>query len=166
MDEEKLNSEETTDANEIDGKVFTISEEVRSVATKVIKEENLDLRPAKLEYMLVHPNISKTVIGKCIRANKELKFFSGVDYIIEISGEVWPHLDDNTKYLLVLHELLHVNPVYNEKQDKWTFKVADHDVKDFYKIIKKHGVDWFTKVKTITSSLYDMSPAEEDNIKL
>jgi hypothetical protein len=35
----------------------------------------------------------------------------------------------------------------------------------FYNIIKHHGIEWFDKIKLSVSSLYDLSPKEEDNIK-
>ncbi len=35
---------------------------------------------------------------------------------------------------------------------------------DLSNIIKKHGVDWISKVKLGISSLYDLTPAQEDKI--
>lgn len=147
-------------------KTFEVSDEVRDLALKIIAEQHMDISPAKVEYILVFPNISKTVAGKCIKTGRELKFYSEKDYLLEISGDLWNVLDDSVKYVLVQHELMHVLPLMNEKTGKWQFKVRDHNVQDFSSIIKTHGIDWIEKVKLSISSLYDLSPSEEDNIKI
>lgn len=147
-------------------KEFKVSDDLKQLAEKIIVDESLDISPAEIEYLLVYPNISKTVAGRCIKSSKELRFFSGQDYLIEISGELWDALDDTVKYVLVQHELMHVLPVMNDKTGEWKFELRQHDVEDFSKIIKKHGVDWISKVKLSISSLYDLNPAQEDKIKI
>jgi hypothetical protein len=52
---------------------------------------------------MVTPAISSTVAGRCIKANKELNHFSGYDYIIEISKEIWDLITQKSKELLILH---------------------------------------------------------------
>ena len=116
--------------------------------------------------MVIYPNITKTTVGRCIKARPEFKFLTGFHYVIEVSGEIWSKLGDDIKEILVYHELLHANPVMNEKKGEWDYRLRDHDVKDFYAIIKKHGVDWFTNLKTQVSSIYDLKPADEDSISL
>jgi hypothetical protein len=147
-------------------KTFEVSNELRELAEKVILEQKLDISPSKLEYLLVFPNISKTVAGRCIKTGKELKYYSEKDYLIEMSGDLWNNLDDSVKYILMQHELMHVLPVMNEKSGKWVFKLRDHNVQDFSSIIRTHGIDWISKVKLCISSLHDLTPAEEDNIKI
>jgi hypothetical protein len=147
-------------------KTFEVSNDLRTIAEKVLLEQQLEITPSKVEYLLVYPNISKTVAGRCIKTGKELKFYSEKDYLIEMSGELWDALDDTVRYVLMQHELMHIHPVMNEKTGKWQFKVRDHDIKDFSKIINVHGTEWISKVKLSISSLYDLSPADEDNIKI
>jgi len=147
-------------------KEFEVSDELKELAEKIIKSEVMEIHPAQIEYLLVYPNISKTVAGRCIKSSKELRFFSGKDYLIEISGELWDALDDSVRYVLVQHELMHVMPVMNDKTGEWKFELRQHDVEDFSNIIKKHGVDWISKVKLSISSLYDLSPNQEDKIKI
>lgn len=147
-------------------KEFEVSDELKTLAESVATSENLELHPAKVEYLLVYPNISKTVAGRCIKAGKELKFFSGFDYLIEISGELWDALDDSVRYVLMQHELMHIMPVMNEKSGEWKFELKQHDVEDFSKIINKHGIEWISKVKLSISSLYDLTPNQEDKIKI
>ncbi len=71
-------------------KEFIEDEELVEIANKVIKEFKLDnLNGVKIKYVLVSPNISKTVAGKCIKPNAELKYFGDFDYLIEFSNDLW-----------------------------------------------------------------------------
>lgn len=147
-------------------KEFVVSDDLREMAERIIREHKLDFRPAQVEYLLVYPNIQKTVAGKCIKTGKELKFFTGHDYLVEISGDLWDSLDDSVRYVLLLHELLHIMPVMNEKTGEWKMKLRQHDIMDFSYIIKQHGTEWIDQVKLSISSIYDMGPAEQDRIKI
>jgi len=150
----------------VDGKTYIIDDEVREIAEKVIKEKHIIIGPAKIKYVIVYPNIQKTIMGRCIRSSKTLKFFSDADYIIEISGEVWDKLQDTTRKILVEHELLHILPIYNENKDKWSFKILDHDVQDFYKIINENGISWYEEMRTLAKSIYDLKPEDSERIRL
>jgi len=131
----------------IKNKTFVIADEVAELAKKVIQIEGLDLMGARVKYLMVSPVISKTVAGRCMRTSSELNFYSDADYIIEISGDVWDILDDEVKYILVHHELLHINAVSNDKKGTIDYKLVDHDIQDFELIIRKYGIDWFKKLK-------------------
>lgn len=136
------------------------------LANKVINENKLDyLNQVKIKYLLVDKYISKTCIGKCIKANKELKYFTQIDYIIEISKDVWDQIDDKAREIIIYHELLHILLKIN-REGKLTTKILDHDIKDFSTIIKKYGVDWFKKFKITVSSIRDLAPEAIDNIKV
>ena len=141
-------------------KTFEVSADLKKLGEQVINDQKIDVYPAKLEFLLVYPNVTKSVAGRCIRTGKELKFFSGFDYLIEMSGELWDTLDDKTKAILMEHELKHVCPVMNEKSGEWEFKLRDHDVQDFSSIIKKYGVDWISTVKLSVASLYEIDEQE------
>lgn len=141
------------------------SEEVATVAASVIKKEELDFGPARIKYVKVYPNITKTTVGRCTRANYKLAHFADCDYLIEMSGEIWDILDEETRYILTLHELNHVYPVFSEKKGEWSFKILDHDVQDFKFIIERYGVDWFFNMKTIVSSTYDLDPKQEATVR-
>lgn len=147
-------------------KEFEVSDELKKLAEDIIASEKLDISPARVEYLLVHPEISKTIAGRCIRTSKELKFFSSYDYLIEISATLWNALDDSTRYILMLHELKHILPIMDEKTGEWKYDIRKHDVEDFSDIIKKHGIDWIYKVKLSISSLYDLSPVQSDKITI
>jgi hypothetical protein len=147
-------------------KHFEVSPELRKLAEKVIADERLDVYPAKIEYVLEYPNITKSVAGRCIKAGKELNFFGQFDYLIKMSGELWDQLDEQRQYILMLHELKHVLVTQNDETGDWVYKLRDHDVKDFQSILSKYGADWISDIKTIAASIYDMTTAEQDNFKI
>lgn len=148
----------------LSGKELLESPEVEALAKQIFENENMDVRPAQIGYQLVYPHLSKTSVARCLKATREVKFYSGYDYIIQVSGEAWDHIDDKTKYMLVYHELLHVQPVFNDKKEEWNFKVRPHDFADFFEINDKHGSEWYKTVQATVSSLYDMNPLEEGSI--
>lgn len=145
---------------------FVLSEEMKLMAQDIIAKEKLDVHPARIEYITVYPNITKTTAAKCIRSGKEFKFFTNLDYLIEVSGELWDVLDQDTRKILLEHELRHILVVQNETMGDWEYKTRDHDIQDFAKIVSNHGVEWIKKVKLCLSSIYDLTPAEEDTIKI
>ncbi len=76
---------------------------------------DLDFGPGQICYFLVYPNISKQRTAKCIKATREVKYYSGNDYLIETSGKLWNMLDNDTKEMLIYHQLLQIDPVLNAK---------------------------------------------------
>ena len=145
-------------------KEFEISQELENLSKEVIEKEHLDFGDAKIGFLFVDPYISKTTVGRCMRTNKELKFFSKYDYIIEMSKEVWEAIDDKVRYILMYHELLHIHIENDEKTQEVKFLLKDHDVKDFHIIIKRFGIDWFTNLKKLVSGIYAIEKEEDLNI--
>ena len=101
-----------------------------------------------------------------MKATREVKYYSGNDYLIEVSGDVWDMLDQKTKYMLLYHELLHIYPVYKAKKQEWIFKLRKHDYGDFYEITDKHGNEWFKTIQATVSSLHDLDPKDENQVTL
>ena len=128
-------------------KRYIIDESLEKMA-KVVELTNseIDLADANIKYMKVYPNISKTVAGRCMRASKELKFFSGCDYVIQMSGELWDTLSEDTRKVLMLHELMHVYVEMDAEGDP-VYKLRQHDVEDFASILEEHGVHWILDIR-------------------
>lgn len=139
--------------------------EVKKVAEEVIEEENIDLGPATVGYILVYPNLSKKRAGKAKKASKEENYFGSVNYIIEISGELWDMLDSNTRKRLVHHYLLQLDPTFKAKNQEWKMKTRKPEYRDFYEINEKYGSDWYKTLQATASSLYDLSPKEEGKVR-
>ena len=150
----------------IKNKEYVKSNDLEVLADKVMHNQGMGLDDITIKYLLVYPTISKTVAGKCSKATDLLKIYGECDYVIQMSGDLWDKLDDNTKEILMWHELLHVHPVINQKNGGIDYKIRDHDVKDFYTIIQKHGIDWFGNLKTMFASVYDIEPEKLDGFSL
>lgn len=142
------------------------SPEVEEIAKLVIERESLDFGPAEIGYFLVYPNLSKYKAAKCVKASREVKYYSGNDYLIEISGDMWDMLDQKTREMVLFHQLLHVDPVYKAKNQEWKMKKRKPDFADFYEINDKYGNEWYKTVQATVSSLYDLDPRRESKVSL
>lgn len=142
------------------------SEELMELAKGIIMRQMLDIRPAKVAYLMVSPNISNTIPAKIIKATPELKFFSDCDYVVEFSRDVFSALDEETKRIIMHDLLIRILPVMNEVKGEYQFKLRNPDYVAFKHIIDLYGTDWKTTVKLVMSSMYNLSPAQEDAIKI
>lgn len=154
------------DSIQLRNKQLMESDEVQSIASTVIDNEGLEFGPAEIGYFLIYPNLSKKQAAKAMKASRETKYYSGNDYLIEISGDVWDLLDFQTRYVLVYHQLLHLNPVYKAKKQEWVFKIRKHDYSDFYEINNEYGNKWYQYIQSTVSSLYDLDPKEENAVEV
>ena len=141
------------------------SPEIEAIAKALIEKYHLEFGPAEIGYLLVYPNISKKKAAKAMKATREVKYYSGNDYIIEVSGELWDMLDEETKNMLLLHELLHIDPRFKAKTGEWKMNLRRPDFADFYTINDKFGNDWYKTIQATASSLYDLDPAQESEVK-
>ncbi len=138
------------------------SQEIQNLIKQMAEENDIDTGSAKICGLMVYPNINKTTAGRCIRAGKELKFFSDYDYLIEISAEYWDNLTEQSRKILVLHELMHIDIRYT-KQGKEIFGTKPHDVEDFAILLEKYGLHWLREVKLIEEHLKDLKQNDSSN---
>ena len=142
------------------------SPEIESIAKDVIKKYNLEFGPAEVGFFLVYPHISKQKAAKCMKATREVKYYSGNDYLIEVSGELWVMLDSKTKEMMIYHELLHLDPTFKSKTQEWKMNLRKPDYSDFYSITDKFGNEWYKTIQATASSLYDLDPKQESKVSL
>ncbi|NUM71317.1 MAG: hypothetical protein HUU43_10740 [Ignavibacteriaceae bacterium] len=147
-------------------KEFLESEEMKETAEQVIRDNHLDLRPSKIGYVLVYPYVSKSVPGKCVKTTPELKFYTTYDYMIQISGTIWDNLPEADRKILLLHLLLYVLPIMNEKTGEWDFKLRKPDIIAFSRVVDKHGKDWALGIKTLMTSIYNLSATQEEKVRI
>ena len=155
-----------TETIELSSAQLTESTEVEELAKKVIETHGLEFGPAQIGYFLVYPNLSKMKAAVCIKANREVKYYSGNDYLIEISGELWDMLDDDSKKMLLYHQLLHIEPVFKAKNQEWKMTIRKPDFADYYEINDKFGNNWYKTIQATMSSLYDLDPKQESKVSL
>lgn len=142
------------------------SPELETISKKVTKDFNLDFGPAEIGFFLVYPNISKQRAAKCMKATREVKYYSGNDYLIEVSGELWDMLDSKTKEMMIYHQLLHLDPTFKSKTQEWKMNLRKPDFADFYAINDKFGNEWYKTIQATASSLYDLDPRQESKVSL
>ena len=157
-----LSPEETINSD----KQLMESQEVEAIAKKVVEQHKMEFGPAEIGYFLVYPNISRQKAAKCMKASREVKYYSGNDYLIEISGELWDMLDNQTKEMLLYHELLHVDPDFKSKTQEWKMNLRKPDFSDFYTINDTFGNEWYKTIQATMSSLYDLDPKQESKVSL
>ncbi len=163
MNENDLLQPEETISTE---KQLMESPEMETIAKKVIEQYKLEFGPAEIGYFLVYPHISKQRAAKCMKATREVKYYSGNDYLIEVSGELWDMLDPKTKEMMIYHELLHVDPTFKSKTQEWKMNIRKPDFSDFYSINDKFGNEWYKTIQATASSLYDLDPKQESKVSL
>lgn len=161
-DNEQLKPVEVTTSD----KQLMESGELEGLAKTVIAAHKLEFGPAEIGYFLIYPNISKQKVAKAMKATREVKYYSGNDYLIEVSGELWDMLDSNTKEKVLLHELLHLDPRFKSKTQEWKMELRKPDFADFYAINDKYGNEWYKTVQATASSLYDLDPRQESKVSL
>lgn len=142
------------------------SPEMETISKKVIKDYNLDFGPAEIGFFLVYPNISKQRAAKCMKATREVKYYSGNDYLVEVSGELWDMLDSKTREMMIYHQLLHLDPTFKSKTQEWKMNLRKPDFADFYAINDKFGNEWYKTIQATASSLYDLDPRQESKVSL
>lgn len=150
----------------LSGKQLMEAPEMEKLASEVLETHKIEIGPAQLGFLLVYPNISKQRAAKCVKATREVKHYSGNDYLIEVSGELWDMLDEDTRKMLLYHQLLHIDPVFKAKNQEWKMKIRKPDFADYYEINDKYGNEWYKTIQATVSSLYDLDPRQESKVSV
>ena len=151
---------------QIQGKQYIEDPSLAKFGQRVRRDKNIETGKAEIGYMLVFPNISQTTGAKCVKCSALVKHFSGYDFVIQISGEMWDMLDQTTREILLWHQLLHVDATFKTKTQEWSYTVRKHDYADFYEINEKVGNTWYKTIQATISSLYDLDPKKESKVKV
>lgn len=147
-------------------KSFIESNELKEIANKVIENNKMDwLNAVRIRYLLVSPNVSKTMPGKIIKASDELQYFGDFDFLIEVSSDIYEKINTKLKESVIYHLLLHIS-VVNKEDGETVLKIVNHNIQDFSQVLRNYGEEWFKNLKIIMSSVYDLKPENLDNIKI
>jgi len=124
----------------------------------------IDKHNIKFSLHYVYPCISKNTWAHIIKTSPQLKMYTGIDVIIEVSGNVWELIDQQQKDILLEHELMHL--WLNENDDGvLSIKLLQHDLIDFKKIISKYGIQWTEQRDLITSQLEELEKERKEKEK-
>jgi len=115
----------------------------------------VDKHNIKFALHYVYPYISKTVWAHIMKTSPQMKMYSDVDIIVEVSGDVWEIIDQTQKDILLEHELMHL---YLNENDEGVLNIQlqGHDLEDFKKIIAKYGIEWTEQRDLIQAQLEDL----------
>ena len=150
----------------IKNKQYKISPELTELAQEVIRIKCLNIKPARITFVLVYPNINKWTAAQCMLANPMVTLLGDCDFVIQFSGELYDALSHELREILMHHELLHVVSTLNEKSGDWKFSLREHDVNEFREIIELHGLDWLSAVKNAFIESGGFEPDEVETISL
>lgn len=104
-------------------------------------------KKAKFEVLKIYPNISESVVARIIRTGKELKFFTGFDFIVEVSGHIFDLFPVEVQKIILYHEVLHIKAEVDEKTGLDKFSLRDHDLKDFTELVGKYGINYLNDIR-------------------
>ena len=161
-----MSETDTNKSASIKNKRYELSEDMRDVARDVLEAKNLSIRPARVRYVKVYPNINKTTAATCGIASNLVNFFGEADFVISAGGDLWDALTPDLRSILMYHELLHIVCTQNEKTGDFKFSLREHDINEFREIISSYGIDWIEDLKTVFIESGGFEPGEIDNLGL
>lgn len=139
--------------------------EVEEVARKLIADHHGHLVEARIRYLFregAWSSKKKETWGNAQVVTGAQKHITGLDFIITINKEVWEHIEPHQRMALVDHELTHCECGEPDAKGNPTWFIQGHDVEDFARIVKRHGL-WnedITKFFMATKQLTLFNQAE------
>jgi len=121
------------------------------------------LRPSSIGYLAFSKKKSK--VQAKIYGVKPMfgTLYPDLDYILTVHLENWMQLEISERYVLILHELLHIPQGGFEVDDKEYHKCITHDVQDFSYILTHFGINWEDASKILKKAKEEVkSEAEEE----
>ena len=138
------NGEEEEEKKEPQPPKWVRYDELRPLVSELVQmfpEEIGHIKPASIGYAAFSKKKSKA-LAKIYPMKPMYGLFSSIDYILSIHLENWAIASVSKRYVLVLHELLHI-PLEGHIENSSDYrKTLDHDVQDFSMLIKMFGVNW------------------------
>lgn len=124
-------------------------------ASSLVTKHNI-----RFQVNYVYPLISKRVVAHIYRVPEKLKIISDMDYVVEVSGIIWENLDDDTRKIVMEHELMHLY-VTETEEGKLKKALLKHDCEDFHQILAKYGLDWYAPVSMGLEQATEMMKEKE-----
>lgn len=100
-------------------------------------ERHMELEGLRIAYLWQEEmkRAGRVVLGKASVANKKVKHFAEVDFVIEVSRSEWENLTTLQRVALIDHELMHCTVNLKGKA-----KTRGHDLEEFRDIVKDYGL--------------------------
>lgn len=130
--------------------VYKRDKELKNLGDKIIEDCRPNLKMLEIAYLFrAEAPISdnKVTAGMCVRVDDRNRTIHGVDFVIEISQDVWLEANDQFKLALMDHELGHVGirmdadgqPEMDEKTMRIKTYIKKHDIEEFEDVLERHG---------------------------
>lgn len=120
------------------------AEEVKTIMNSLIPE---DVKEVANISVVFETDKARRWSAKVKKADKFLKFYTGIDFIMVVKKEAFEKLSEEQKKALVAHELEHIE-IYEDKEGKPQARLRDHDVECFTSIVEKYGT-WTSQLKEL-----------------
>ena len=148
-------------------RILSTSESLKEYVEKIIEEEGLNLQDAKLECVMVSPEIAKLKPAQLIVANEDLEYFGEFHYLLKIGEAHWNAFADATGSLdlrraLICHQLAKIY-IKTSKNGTVKYTKRESEISGFRWVFKEFGYDYKNDMEVITASIYDLAPEDMEN---
>lgn len=124
------------------GRIFSESETLERIATRLIPNHHPELATARIKYLFVDKGASKggrELYGKASKLSGINEFLIQADFLIVISEEKWRDLQEDQKTALMDHFLECCTGEEDEKTGDMIWKCREPDTQEFVSILQRHG---------------------------
>lgn len=122
---------------------YAVAESVSRFAESLIATQHPHLATAQIDYLFVDKEMKakgRILFGKVSCPGALLKYYTGKDFIMEISTKSWNELTAQQRQALVDHLLERCSGEEDEDSGEMKWKLREPDVQEFGTILHRHGV--------------------------
>ena len=124
-----------------DEDAYVRADQAESIGNALCEQVHRHLRTERTGYLFkkkLGGRGEKITMAKASIVSPKLKFFAELDFLVDISWEVWMHLEPHQRVALIDHELSHFGIDETDKGEKVRV-IFPHDVEEFDGIIRRWG---------------------------
>lgn len=127
----------------------TLNEHFRKIAEELIDQEPelFQLKRSKARIAYLESDAPKksgdfATLGECEKVQSKNQWAMAYDYTITVYTKNTEHMDQDQLRVLIFHELLHIEILYDPETGGETYGIRKHDLQDFKTVVDRYGVDW------------------------
>jgi len=137
-------------------------DELKPIVSELIEmypEKLNHIRPSSIGYAAFSKKRSD-VAAKVYPMRPMFGLFSNVEYIVAIHIESWVLKSVSERYVLILHELLHIPAEGFDENSNDYRKTIKHDIQDFAFVLEHFGIHWENSEKILKKRKVDEAQTE------
>lgn len=127
----------------------TLNDRYRQIAEELIDQEPelVFIKRSKARIAYLSSDAPKksadfATLGECEKVQSKNQWAMAYDYTITVFEKNTQHMDQDQLRVLIFHELLHIDILYDKETGGETYGLRKHDLQDFKTIVDRFGVDW------------------------